>query len=113
MVALFLFASQLSVSAQSQDPQRAALDDFVAARMLATKCPSWQPAQAEAQRRFSELGLKPSDWKVGGPYSRFFDDRLSYYSGLLSRMSEKSACEAAEAAFGPTGRVRKGWMTQQ
>jgi hypothetical protein len=27
---------------QTRDPQQAALDDFVAARMLGTKCPSWQ-----------------------------------------------------------------------
>jgi len=48
--------------AQTWDPQQAALDDLVAARMLATKCPSWQIDQAEAQRRFAEVDLKPVDW---------------------------------------------------
>jgi hypothetical protein len=78
--------------------------------MLATKCTSWQIDPAEAQRRFSNLSLGPTDWQTGGRHARFFDNRLSYYAGLLSRMSETRACEAAEAAFGPNGRVRPGWM---
>ncbi|WP_147023406.1 hypothetical protein [Microvirga aerophila] len=89
------------------------MDDLVAARMLATKCPSWQLNPAEAQRRFSELDLKPTDWQDGGRYAKFFDDRLNYYPSLLSRMSEQRACTAAEAAFGPRGRVRRGWMKPQ
>jgi hypothetical protein len=99
--------------AQPLDPRQAALDDLVAARMLATKCPSWQLNPAEAQRRFSELDLKPTDWQDGGRYAKFFDDRLNYYPSLLSRMSEQRACAAAEAAFGPSGRVRRGWMKPQ
>jgi hypothetical protein len=64
-----------------EDPRRSALDDFVAARMLATKCPSWQLNLAEVQGRFSQLNLKPADWQDRGPYARFFDERLIYYSG--------------------------------
>lgn len=109
-VVLVLLLCLPSAGAQTRDPQQAALDDFVAARMLATKCPTWQMDLAEAQRRFSELGLGPSDWQTGGRHARFFDDRLSYYAGLLSRMSETRVCEAAEAAFGPNGRVRPGWI---
>jgi hypothetical protein len=112
-VALVLLLCPSSAGAQTRDPQEAALDDFVAARMLATKCPSWQVDVAGAQRRFSELGLVPSDWQTGGRHARFFDDRLSYYAGLLSRMSETRACEAAQRAFGPSGRVREGWMKRQ
>jgi hypothetical protein len=96
-----------------EDPRRSALDDFVAARMLATKCPSWQINLAEVQGRFSELNLKPADWQDGGAYARFFDERLTYYSGILSRMSERRACTAAAAAFGPSGQVRRGWMKPQ
>jgi hypothetical protein len=99
--------------AQPQDPRQAALDDLVAARMLATKCPSWQLNPAEAQRRFSELDLKPADWQDGGRYAKFFDERLSYYGRLLSRMPEQRVCAAAEEAFGLRGRVRGGWMRRQ
>jgi hypothetical protein len=81
--------------------------------MLATKCPTWQIDLAEARRRFSELGLGPADWQSGGRHARFFDDRLSYYASLLSRLTEMRACEAAEAAFGPKGRVRTGWMKRR
>ena len=109
-VALVLLLCPSSAGAQTRDPQEAALDDFVAARMLATKCTSWQIDPAEAQRRFSDLSLGPADWQTGGRHARFIDDRLSYYAGLLSRMSETRAREAAEAAFGPNGRVRPGWM---
>ncbi len=112
-VALVLLLCPSSAGAQMRDPQEAALDDFVAARMLATKCPSWQVDVAGAQRRFSELGLVPSDWQTGGRHARLFNDRLSYYAGLLSRMSETRACEAAQRAFGPSGRVREGWMKRQ
>jgi hypothetical protein len=100
-------------SAQPRDPRQAALDDLVSARMLATKCPSWQPDPAEVQRRLSNLDLNPADWQEGGRYAPFFDERLSYYSRLLSRMPERRACEAAEAAFGPSGRVRERWMRPQ
>src|SRR5918993_2300171 len=75
-------------SAQPRDPQQAALDDLVAARMLATKCLSWQLDPAEVQRRFSDLGLKPADWQEGGRYAPFFDERLSYYGSIFSRMPE-------------------------
>lgn len=95
---------------QPEDPRRSALDDFVAARMLATKCPAWQLNPVEVQSRFSEVGLKPADWQDGGPHARFFDERLSFYASRVSRMSERRACEAAEAAFGPRGQVRRGWM---
>jgi len=94
--------------AQPRDPREAALDDFVAARMLATKCPSWQLNPTAAQRRFSELDLKPADWQDSGRYNKLFDERLSYYSRLLSRISEQRACAAAEEAFGLRGRVRGG-----
>jgi hypothetical protein len=96
-----------------EDQRRSALDDFVAARMLATKCPSWQLNLAEIQGRFSALNLKPADWQDGGAYAHFFDERLIYYSGVLSRMSERRACEAAAAAFGPSGQVRRDWMRPQ
>ena len=109
-VVLVLHLCPVPAGAQTRDPQEAALDDFVAARMLATKCPTWQIDLAEAQKRFSEFGLEPADWQSGGRHARFFDDRLSYYASLLSRMSETRACEAAEAAFGRNGRVRAGWM---
>jgi hypothetical protein len=99
--------------AQTRDPQQAALDDFVAARMLGTKCPSWQIELAEARTRFAQLNLQPTDWQEGGRHASFFDERLSYYGSLLSRMSETRACAAAEEAFGPVGHVRKGWMKRQ
>ncbi|WP_099514481.1 hypothetical protein [Microvirga ossetica] len=101
------------VGAQIRDPQQAALDDFVAARMLGTKCPSWQIDLAEARTRFAQLNLQPTDWQDGGRHASFFDERLSYYGSLLSRMSETRACAAAEEAFGPVGRVRRGWMKRQ
>ncbi|MFL4990703.1 MAG: hypothetical protein ACJ8DV_05360 [Microvirga sp.] len=85
----------------------------MAARMLTNKCPSWQINQAEAQRRLAELNLQPADWQEGGRHSRFFDERLSHYGSLLSRMSEVRACAAAEEAFGPDGRVWRGWMKRQ
>jgi hypothetical protein len=109
--ALFLLSSP--IDAQTRDPQQAALDDFVAARMLNTKCPAWQIDLAEARTRFAQLNLQPADWQEGGRHSRFFDERLSYYGSLLSRMSEMNACAAAEQAFGPDGRVRRGWMKRQ
>jgi hypothetical protein len=111
IAALFLLSS--SAGAQTRDPQQAALDDFVAARMLATKCPAWQVNQSEARTRFAQLNLQPADWQEGGRHASFFDERLSYYGNLLSRMSETRACAAAEEAFGPVGRVRKGWMKRQ
>jgi hypothetical protein len=99
--------------AQERDPQQAALDDFVAARMLTNKCPFWQIDLAEARVRFAQLNLHPADWQEGGRHARFFDERLSYYGSLLSRMPEERVCGAAEEAFGPNGRVRKGWMKRQ
>jgi hypothetical protein len=81
--------------------------------MLGTKCPSWQIELAEARTRFAQLNLQPADWQEGGRHASFFDERLSYYGSLLSRMSETRACAAAEEAFGPVGRVRKGWMKRQ
>lgn len=113
-VAVIVLLGLLSVAAaQPADPRRSALDDFVAARMLATKCAAWQLNQSEVQSRFSDVGLKPADWQDSGPYAAFFDERLSFYASRLSRMSERRACEAAEAAFGPSGRVRRGWMRPQ
>jgi hypothetical protein len=41
-VALALLVLPSPARAQPRDPREAALDDFVAARMLTTKCPSWQ-----------------------------------------------------------------------
>ena len=99
--------------AQTRDPQQAVLDDFVAARMLTAKCPAWQIDLDEARLRFFVLSLQPADWQDGGRYGGFFDERLNRYGSLLSRMSEAQACEAAEAAFGPNGSVRKGWMNRQ
>jgi hypothetical protein len=95
---------------QTCDPQLAALDDFVAARMLGTKCPSWQIDLFEARTRIAQLNLQPADWQEGGRYARFFNERLSYYGSLVSWMSETRACGAAEEAFGPDRHVRKGWM---
>jgi len=112
-VIITLLALPPLTRAQPEDPRRTALDDFVAARMLATKCPSWQLDLAEVRSRFSFLDLKPEDWQDGGPYARFFDERLSFYSRALSRMPERRACIAAEEAFGPSGRVRRGWMRAQ
>ena len=112
-LALALLVLPSLSSAQPRDPRQAALDDLVSARMLATKCPSWQPDPAEVQRRFSDVNLNPADWQEGGRYAPFFDERLSYYSRLLSRMPERRACEAAEVAFGPSGRVRERWMRPQ
>ena len=111
MSAFFLLSAP--AGGQTRDPQQAALDDFVAARMLGAKCPSWQIDLVEARTRFAQLNLRPADWQEGGRHAGFFDERLSYYGSLLSRMSETRACAAAEEAFGPDGRVRKGWMKQQ
>ena len=108
VVAFLLLSTPLE--AQTPDPQQAALDDFVAARMLSTKCPSWQIDLAEARTRFAQLNLQPADWQDGGRHARFLDERLAHYGHLLSRMSEARACMAAEEAFGPVGRVRKSWM---
>ncbi len=113
VVAIALLGSPSVAQVLSEDQRRSALDDFVAARMLATKCPSWQLDLAEARSRFSFLELRPEDWQDGGPYAHFFDERLSYYSRALSMMSERRACEAAEAAFGPSGQIRRGWMKPQ
>jgi hypothetical protein len=85
----------------------------VAARTLTDKCPTWQIDFAEVRSRFAQLKLQPADLQRGGRHAGFFDERLSYYSGLLSRMSQMSACAEAEEAFGPNGRVRKGWMKRQ
>jgi hypothetical protein len=98
---------------QTRDPQQDALDDFVAARTLSDKCPTWQIDVAERRRRFAQLKLQPADLQAGGRHASFFDERLSYYGSLLSRMSETRACAAAEEAFGPVGRVRKDWMKRQ
>jgi hypothetical protein len=87
--------------------------DFVAVRMLNTKRPTWQIDVAEARTRFAQLNLQPADGQDGGRHSHFFDERLSHYGSLLSRMSEMRACAAAEEAFGPDGRVRRGWMKRQ
>jgi hypothetical protein len=111
ITALFLLSSP--VEAQTHNPQLAALDDFVAARMLGTKCPSWQIDLSEARTRFAQLNLQPADWQEGGRHASFFDERLSYYGSLVSRMSETRACGAAEEAFGPNGRVRNDWMKRQ
>jgi hypothetical protein len=111
VVSVLLLSSP--TDAQTRDPQQAALDDFVAARMLNTKCTTWQIDLAEARTRFAQINLQPSDWQEGGRHSRFFDERLAYYGSLLSRMSEMHACAAAEQAFGPDGRVRRGWMKRQ
>jgi hypothetical protein len=108
-----LFLLSYPAESQTREPQQAALDDFVAARMLGTKCPSWQIDLSEARTRFAQLNLQPADWQEGGRHANFFDERLSYYGSLLSRMSETRACELAEAAFGPSGRVRTGWMKRQ
>jgi len=112
-IILALFLLPFPTSAQIRDPQQAALDEFVAARMLGTKCPSWQIDLAEARTRFAQLNLYPADWQDNGRHASFFDERLSHYGNLLSRMSEARACGAAEEAFGPDGRVRKGWMKRQ
>jgi hypothetical protein len=109
--ALFLLSSP--GRGQTRDPQQAALDDFVAARTLTDKCPTWQIDFAEVRRRFARLNLQPADLQRGGRHASFFDERLSYYSGLLSRMSQMSACAEAEEAFGPNGLIRKNWMKRQ
>jgi hypothetical protein len=98
---------------QTRDPQQAALDDFVAARTLTDKCPTWQIDFAEVRRRFAQLKLQPADLQRGGRHASFFDERLTYYSGLLSRMSQMSACAEAEEAFEPNGLIRKNWMKRQ
>jgi hypothetical protein len=112
-VALAALVLPWSVGAQPRDRQEAALDDLIAARMLEAKCPNWRLDFGEAQNRFAELKIGPDDWQTGGRYADFFGERLSYYSSLVSGMSETRACDRAEAAFGPSGRVRKGWMKRQ
>jgi hypothetical protein len=109
--ALFLLSSP--GRGQTRDPQQAALDDFVSARTLSDKCPTWQIDFAEVRRRFARLKLQPADLQAGGRHASFFDERLSYYSGLLSRMSPMSACAKAEEAFGPNGLIRKNWMKRR
>jgi hypothetical protein len=37
--------------------------DFVAARMLNTKCPTWQIDLTETHTRFAQLNLQPADWQ--------------------------------------------------
>jgi hypothetical protein len=58
--------------------------------------------------RFAQLNLQPADWQEGGRRSRVFDERLSFYDSLLSRMSEMRAGAAAEQALdlmGASGRA--------
>jgi hypothetical protein len=112
-VSLIALVLPSPVGAQLRIRQEAALDDLIAARMLEAKCPSWQLDFVEARARFSELGLESNDWQTDGSHAGFFGERISYYSSLTSGMSEKSACDAAEGAFGPSGRVRKNWMKRQ
>ena len=97
--AVFLLSSP--GGGQTRDPQQAALDDFVAARTLTDKCPTWQIDFAEVRRRFAQLELQPADLQRGGRHAGFFDERLSYYSGLLSRMSPMSACAIPSLLFIP------------
>ncbi|MBO1909178.1 hypothetical protein J4G37_30500 [Microvirga sp. 3-52] len=107
VISALLLLSSLG-GGQTRDPQQAALDDFVVARTLTDKCPTWQIDFAEVGRRFAQLKLQPADLQKGGRHASFFDERLSYYSGLLSRMSQM-----AEEAFGPNGLIRKNWMKRQ
>jgi hypothetical protein len=51
---------------QTRDPQQAALDDFVAARTLTDKCPTWQIDFAEVRGRFARLNLQPADLQGAG-----------------------------------------------
>ena len=111
IAALFLLSSPSG--GQTRDPQQAALDDFVSARTLSDKCSTWQIDFAEVRRRFAQLKLQPVDLQVGGRHASFFNERLSFYSDLLSRMSERRACAEAEEAFGPNGLVRKKWMKRR
>jgi hypothetical protein len=100
-------------TAQPHDAQQIALDDFAASTLLISKCFSWHLDLDEAEKRFSELNLQPSQWRTGGRHFSFVRERLSYYSTLVSKMSAIQACEAAEGAFGPSGHIRKGWMRPQ
>jgi hypothetical protein len=108
-----LLVAPPSTTAQPRDAQQVALDDFAASTLLITKCFSWQLDLNEAEKRFSELNLQPSQWRAGGRHFSFFRERLSYYSTLVSKMSSIQACETAEGAFGPSGHIRKGWMRPQ
>ena len=108
-----LLVAPPTAPAQPRDAQQVALDDFAAATLLITKCFSWHLDLNEAERRFSELDLQPRHWRAGGRHFSFFRGRLSYYSALVSKMSADQACESAEGAFGPTGHIRKGWMSPQ
>ena len=108
-----LLVAPPSATAQPPDAQQVALDDFAAATLLISKCFSWHLDLNEAEKRFSELNLQPRQWRAGGRHFSFFRERLSYYSTLVSKMSATQACEAAEGAFGPSGHIRKGWMSPQ
>jgi hypothetical protein len=108
-----LLVAPPSATAQPHDAQQVALDDFAAATLLISKCFSWQLDLNEAEKRFSELNLQPSQWRAGGRHFSFVRERLSYYSSLVSKMSAIQACEAADGAFGPSGHIRKGWMRPQ
>jgi hypothetical protein len=105
-----LLVAPPSATAQPRDAQQVALDDFAAATLLISKCLSWHLDLNEAEMRFSELNLQPSQWRAGGRHFSFVRERLAYYSTLVSKMSALQACEAAEGAFGPSGHIRKGWM---
>jgi len=105
-----LLVAPPSATAQLRDAQQVALDDFAAATLLISKCFSWHLDLNEAEKRFSELNLQPSQWRAGGRHFAFVRERLAYYSSLVSKMSAIQACEAAEGAFGPSGHIRNGWM---
>jgi hypothetical protein len=105
-----LLVAPPSATAQPRDAQQVALDDFAAATLLISKCLSWHLDLNEAEKRFSELNLQPSQWRAGGRHFAFVRERLAYYSSLVSKMSAIQACEAAEGAFGPSGHIRNGWM---
>jgi hypothetical protein len=105
-----LLVAPPSATAQPRDAQQVALDDFAAATLLISKCFSWHLDLNEAEKRFSELNLQPSQWRAGGRHFAFVRERLAYYSSLVSKMSAIQACEAAEGAFGPSGHIRNGWM---
>lgn len=108
-----LLVAPPSAKAPPRDAQQVALDDFAASTLLISKCLSWHLDLDEAEKRFSELNLQPSQWRAGGRHFSFFRERLAYYSSLVSKMSAIQACEAADGAFGPSGHIRKGWMRPQ
>ena len=84
-----LLVAPPSATAQPRDAQQVALDDFAAATLLISKCFSWHLDLNEAEKRFSELNLQPSQWRAGGRHFSFVRERLV----LLLKSGIQDVCD--------------------